>query len=592
MSWLELSNAATLPFVSYVGAALIVAALLSVMGWRERDSVQAFQLLGVGLMGWTLTYAVRILVTDLALLTVLTELVFLWVSVVTVGWVLFAVTYVGHREWLTRRRVGALLAIQVAVLATVITTPLHHLFFTSASLETAGTVRVARLPFGPLGWLGSGIDYGFMFAGAALLVWFAVRSNRLYRWQTAAVLVGVVVPMATTVVHLLDLDPGPGIFDPSPIAFAVAAVPLGIAIHRFRFTRVLPVAQATVVRSLADGVVVVDDAGIIIDVNAAARSVLARTTDHSSWVGRRAADVLPPQFVEHGLEGATDADGAECELRVDGEQRWYWLRALPVEGGAGGRVLTFADVTDQKRYERELERQIERLDQFAGVVSHDLRNPINVIDGQASLLDNELDDATARDRVNAIRDASDRMTELIDDVLTLAREGQPIDSPEPCDVDAVANSAWDHVATEGATLAVRTDGLVVEADASRLTQLFENLFRNALEHGSTGNQNAPRADDATEHVSPDVTVRVGALAGDERAAAGFFVEDDGPGIPPEERESVLAPGYSNAADGTGFGLGIVAEIADAHGWTRDVTDAADAPTGARFEFWTAPSGRE
>lgn len=91
------------------------------------------------------------------------------------------------------------------------------------------------------------------------------------------------------------------------------------------------------------------------------------------------------------------------------------------------------------------------------------------------------------------------------------------------------------------------------------TQLLENLFRNAVEHGG-----------------PDVTVEVGALED------GFFVEDDGPGIPSDARDEVFDVGYSSADDGSGFGLSIVRRIATAHGWDISVTEGTDG--GARFEI--------
>ena len=79
-----------------------------------------------------------------------------------------------------------------------------------------------------------------------------------------------------------------------------------------------------------------------------------------------------------------------------------------------------------------------------------------------------------------------------------------------------------------------------------------------------------------EHGGEDVTVRIGELDG------GFSVEDDGPGIPPEDREQIFDAGYSTTRDGTGFGLSIVQEIIEAHGWTVAVTEGADG--GARFEI--------
>ncbi|MFB6177864.1 MAG: sensor histidine kinase, partial [Halobaculum sp.] len=96
----------------------------------------------------------------------------------------------------------------------------------------------------------------------------------------------------------------------------------------------------------------------------------------------------------------------------------------------------------------------------------------------------------------------------------------------------------------------------------RLTQLFENLLRNAVEHGG-----------------PDVTVRVGCT--DEGT---IFVEDDGPGIPPEERDEIFEPGHSSASGGTGFGLTIAKQIVEAHGWTIAATEGTDG--GARFELTT------
>jgi signal transduction histidine kinase len=150
------------------------------------------------------------------------------------------------------------------------------------------------------------------------------------------------------------------------------------------------------------------------------------------------------------------------------------------------------------------------------------------------------------------------METLIDDLLTLAREGNEVTDTQPVDLSTVANGCWENVETNQAK--VRTDiDRRVRADASRLKQVFENLFRNSVEHGRA-----------------DVTVTVG------RLDDGFYIEDDGPGIPSDERDTVFEAGYSRSTDGTGFGLSIVERIVDAHGWHIRVTDGADG--GARFEI--------
>ena len=207
----------------------------------------------------------------------------------------------------------------------------------------------------------------------------------------------------------------------------------------------------------------------------------------------------------------------------------------------------------RERTTSRLQRQNEKLDRFASVVSHDLRSPLEVLRGSIELAQ-RTDDLSQLDRCER---ALDRMDTLIDDLLTMARAGMVVDDVAPVVLREQVTQCWQTVATDDATLDVRTDRTIL-ADASRLRQLLENLVRNSVDHGGDG-----------------VTVTVGDLDG------GFYVADDGPGIPPDERETVFESGYSTSADGTGLGLTIVAEVADAHGWTVSVAESADG--GARFE---------
>ena len=215
-----------------------------------------------------------------------------------------------------------------------------------------------------------------------------------------------------------------------------------------------------------------------------------------------------------------------------------------------------ADERALKQRERELQQRNDQLNQFANVLSHDLRNPLNVASGRVELLDVDSGD----DNLEAIRRAHSRMEALIDDTLTLARHGDPIGETTAVPVADTARAAWSQVETPDARLEVDLD-LELDADESRLQQLFENLFRNAAEHGGTG-----------------VTVRVGEL--DD--GAGFYVEDDGGGIPPDDRASVFDHGFSTTTDGTGFGLAIVQQIVHAHDW--EIAVAASESGGARFEI--------
>ncbi|NUB92259.1 PAS domain S-box protein [Haloterrigena sp. SYSU A121-1] len=205
------------------------------------------------------------------------------------------------------------------------------------------------------------------------------------------------------------------------------------------------------------------------------------------------------------------------------------------------------DISSRK--ERE-----EQLAEFASVASHDLRNPLTIAQGRLELAREDCDS----DHLDEVERAHRRMSALITDLLSLANDGERIGETEPVDLDAFARCCWDHVVTAEATLVVDLDR-TIRADRSRLRQLFENLMRNAIEHGGA-----------------DVTVAVGGFED------GFFVEDDGDGITETQRERALESGYSTVEDGTGFGLSIVEQVADAHGWDVRVTEGADG--GARFEI--------
>lgn len=219
--------------------------------------------------------------------------------------------------------------------------------------------------------------------------------------------------------------------------------------------------------------------------------------------------------------------------------------------------------------EQELSTQNDRLEQFATVVSHDLRNPLNVAIGRLGALKEECDD----DNIAAIEQALDRMQALIDDLLLLARTGDSITEMETVALGTAVEDCWEVVETGDAALVVDTDRKV-QADMTRLKQLLENLLRNAIEHSAADSRR--QSSETDKHGSPGVTVTISEIPG------GFAVSDDGPGIPDADRETVFESGYSTTTDGTGFGLSIVSQIAAAHGWTVTLTES-DAG-GACFEF--------
>ncbi|WP_435360376.1 ATP-binding protein [Haloarchaeobius sp. DFWS5] len=317
------------------------------------------------------------------------------------------------------------------------------------------------------------------------------------------------------------------------------------------------------------GVLVFEPDGTIIDANPQASDVLQLDIDELlgtklsqtplkmfDWDG----DPIPPHEtpITEVVATGKSIQGRQLGVHTPGDDRWLLVNAAPVtnrDGNVEQVIVVVEDRTSKYTWEREIERQNERLTRFASVVSHDLRTPLSTAATALQLAKQDCES----EHLDTAERAMGRMDVIIDDVLTLAKEGKRVIQTEQVPLATVAGNAWENVAAPKATLETIGKPTIV-GDPDRLERMLENLFRNAVEHG----------DD-------DVTVRVGNLEPN-----GFYVEDDGPGIPENERERVFETGYTTRESGAGFGLSIVREIAYAHDW--DIEVMAGESGGARFEI--------
>ena len=243
-------------------------------------------------------------------------------------------------------------------------------------------------------------------------------------------------------------------------------------------------------------------------------------------------------------------------MTPDGETRYAEINTTQMRFGDETPEIIgiIRDVTDHKRRKQELQRQNERLDEFASMLAHELRNPLGIAQGYLRVA--EMDDS--EDAFEEVRGALDRMERMINEMLDLARKPDSVNDKEITEFHDIVEDAWSRVAPPEATLVLENVEGEISADIDRLSQVFENLFRNAI-----------------EHVGRDVTVQV------ERIPNGVCVIDDGPGIAPEDRELVFQSGFTTD-NGTGLGLSIVQQIVEAHGWEINVYEANTS--GSRFEI--------
>ena len=321
---------------------------------------------------------------------------------------------------------------------------------------------------------------------------------------------------------------------------------------------------STLVETLSDPVYVLDETGRFEYVNDAFVEMVGYNRE--TILGATPALIKSADAVKRGeaylgrILSSDGPDSVQFEIEIqpkDGEPIPCedHMGVLPYEGDCfEGSVGMLRDISERKEREQELKQRNQRLDGFASVVSHDLRNPLNVAIGGINLAQAECDS----EHLERAERGLNRMEVLIDDLLTLARGDETVTELEPVAIAQILEECWSNVETEDATLVADVD-CTIEADESRLKQVCENLVRNAIEHGGD-----------------DVTVTVGEFE------EGIYIEDDGPGIPEDEYDDVFTAGYSTNDEGTGFGLSIVKQIIDAHDWELRLTDGSDG--GARFEI--------
>ncbi|MCU4716771.1 histidine kinase N-terminal 7TM domain-containing protein [Halapricum hydrolyticum] len=473
----------------------------------------------------------------------------------------FALAYSDNTDWVNRWTVGIAVGTIAVTSSAGVLSPEY--MYEVNGLVSNGPVTILGVTFKEWVTLDRSLKlpfrllqvyaYTVIFVSVVILVRYVLRNqSELYLGEAVWLIIGIGAPPVANSLLLVGIVPAE--LNVTDASFGITGVAFAIAIFRYEMLQVAPVGRRQLVEQQNAPVVMLNEESRVVDCNPSARDLFNVPDD---WWGMAAEEFFakfPDQFQRFADEPSVET---EITMRDASSIRHFDLDISPIQNErktARGRLIVLREITEQKVREQRLQRQNERLEQFASVVSHDLRNPLHVVQGRLELAK----DDCGSEHLNVAAKSLNRSFELIDDLLVLARAGQDVSDREPITLSSFVDTCWGSVETSEAAIRVDAE-MTILADRSRFRQLLENLFRNAVEHGGE-----------------KVTVRVGSLPD------GFFVADDGSGIPEETREEVFDHGYSEYEDGTGFGLSIVEQIVEAHDWETRVTEASNG--GARFEI--------
>jgi signal transduction histidine kinase len=584
------------PLLWVLGLLTVFASALGVVGWRQQPQpgARAFALMAAGTAWWTGSMVVGHLLDGagmLAAFVFFTRVEWIGIFVMTFSWFVFALEYTGRSEYATRRIVG-LLAFLPGLLYPIAFGNYLIVNAAGSALERSPAFPPSFDPWMAVEPLVVGYLYALIAVSSLLLLWFVLTSRLPHPEQAILWLLAVVVPWIVNALYVTGtIQPlGPNDVDPTPFGFVVLVAIGTIAIRQYDAFGVSPVARAYVVDKLDTGVVVYDGTGRLVDANEWARSTLGLT---DRMRGRPVWAVLATATGETWLDDTDSADGADFTDRVDGSTVEVDADAPRADAGDGPRTLSIEasvlrrsfgeqvdrvdgyallirDVTARRRRKRALETQNEQLELVSQIVSHDIRNEMNVVLEIAGRLQQSVasDDPEAiaasverhgehlEQRGERTVELTERASDLVHAIEETGTEPEPIALRRTLEREVANASALSAAAT--VRIEEEIPDVAVLAN-EMLSSVFANLLTNAVQHN-----------DAAESI-----VVVSATATDE--AVVVRVADDGPGIPDDRKAEIFEQATTLDGDGSGLGLYLVGTIVDQYGgevWVEDRAGSA------------------
>ncbi len=350
-------NIAYTPSVWLLAAGLPLALYLLWHGWKHRSKPGGLPFLVLICLStaWTIEAILELVSVSLSAKLLWADLQYLSICFIPVTWLALTLDYTGNRARLTRRNLSLLCLVPLIMLGLQWTNSHHGLMRASVWLDTSGGHPVIGRTFGPVFWVLVAYSYVLILAALAILLHFVLTRPRLHRRQPAALLMGFTVPYLWNVIYLLK----PGLlppFDYTPALFAVGELIVAYSLFRLQIFDLVSVARDTILENMADGLLVLDHAGAVIDLNESARSIIGRPA--GQILGVPIAQAWPdwgqvPDPLRSG------AGTALITLMPNGERRDYEVTISDLAGSPDvrGRMLVMRDVTERSVLEKSLRQQ-------------------------------------------------------------------------------------------------------------------------------------------------------------------------------------------------------------------------------------------
>lgn len=572
-------------FLILVPFALTVQVLALVKHWQHHTAWDGKLLLWViaAGIGWVAFNTLEVLAQTGPSKIFWTQATFVIIASIPVLLISFALRLVDWWKYLTPVRATFLFAPFVLTELVLLTANHHQLFWQSYRFVSDGVFLRMTVSYGPWFYIHAGYAFLLVITATVMIVWAYPHTHKLYRQQTIVIALGILFPLTSSILYVLDLLPWQKDF--APIAYSAATWACGRAMARYRLFDLRPIARRILVDNMPDAMLLLNERDEVVDLNPAASQIL-NTNVHTA-IGRPLSELLNPQlrsaFVP--IKTATDVQREITLPRSDGEYVYdlKMTRIVHQHGIESGRLIVLHDISARRQAEQVIQRanedlkaRNEELDAFAHTVAHDLRSPLQAIQGFAEILRDEWDglsDEMRRECMDTILDSTRHMDEIIDALLLLAGVRKQSVEIQPVRMDEVVAGTL-----KSLDKLIHLKNASVEADDSwpealGFTPWIQVVLTNYLTNALKYSGNHPR-------------IKLGATVLPE-GMVRYWVRDNGPGLSIEQQARLFTPFsriHEDGAEGHGLGLSIVKRIMSRLGGSCGVESSGIPGEGCTFYF--------
>lgn len=565
-----------------LGSGIITVSLVVYATRLEgRAGIAPMAVVFTGIAIWSFAYVIELSAESFDMRLTAAKVSYVGIVLIPGSWFVFALEYTGRRRWISKRLILALTIAPLIALTAVWTNDFHHLRWTGTVIHRTEQSYWIEFKGGPFFWVHSIYSYNLLLVGMGLVFREAIRLPGKLRKQGFALIFVTLTPFFGSMLHVLGISPF-GIIDPAPITALISSLMMIVIVRRLKLLQVLPIGREVIMKNFRDGMIIVDENSVIVDINQTAEQIIGLTLN--DVVLKNAKEIFGDRGTFTSFD-FTSTLGLEHGVHIDPVLGVNGLHYHPVvsniDDGSDrmlGRLVIFRDISDRM----EVEKQVaEARSQFLSTISHELRTPLTVISAFADILVSNREQILGEkqiQQVSAIQRSSRNMNALISDLLDVSHSDGGRLTIEPVEFELTQVIRDIEINTQN-QLDAKNQQLLIEmnhrelylvADELRFIQIVTNLVTNASKYSAIGK---------TINLDLDVL----------RSGIRLSVADEGIGISTEDMSKMFTPFFraenaeTRSQPGTGLGLSIVKSVVELHDGEIEIDSVFGV--GTKVTFW-------